>query len=114
LTLILICHIVAIPIGYKIKKTTLLVSYLNTVIVIIMFIFWAINSVTIKQHNFELRELFVIGLEACILILALYSSIGFHYKTYVKVINYISFGIHLLATTGLLYYMSSFNFDKLF
>lgn len=112
--IILICHLAAIIVGYKMQKTTLLISYLNAVIVIGLFIFWAINVLNIKQHNFEFRELFVIGLEACILIFALYFISGFHNKTYVKVINYIGFGIHLLATTGMLYYISTFKFDRLF
>jgi len=96
------------------KKTILLISYLNAVIVLGLFIFWAIYSLNIKQHNFELRELFVICLEACILIFAIYTIISFQDKTYVKVINYIGFGIHLLATTGMLYFMLTFKFDRLF
>ena len=112
--IILICHLAIIIIGYKMQKIILLISYLNTVIVIGIFIFWAINSLNIKQYNFELRELFAICLEACILIFGLYTIIGFQDKTYVKVINYIGFGIHLLATTGMLYYMMTFKFDKLF
>ncbi len=112
--IILICHLAIIIIGYKIQKTILLISYLNAVIVIGLFIFWAINSLNVKQYNFELRELFVICLEACILTFGLYTIIGFKDKTYVKVINYIGFGIHLLATTGMLYFMLTFKFDKLF
>ena len=114
LTFILICHLAAITIGNKMQKTTLIISYLNMVIVIGTFVFWVITGHNIKQHNFELRELFVICLEACILIFAFYSIIGFHHKTYVKVINFIGFGIHLLATTGLLYYMLTFKYDRLF
>ncbi|TXD85481.1 hypothetical protein ESY86_02420 [Subsaximicrobium wynnwilliamsii] len=114
ITIILISHLAAIAIGYKMQKTTLIISYLNTVIVIGIFVFWAITSPNLKQHNFELRELLVICLEACILIFAFYAIIGFHNKTYVKVINFIGFGNHLLATTGMLYYMLAFKFDRLF
>jgi hypothetical protein len=112
--IILICHIATITIGKKRQKTTLLISYLNAVIVIGIFIYFAINSLHIEQHNFEFRELFVLCLEACILIFALYSIIGFPNKTYVKIINYIGFGIHLLATTGMLYFMLTLKFNKLF
>lgn len=114
LIIILICNVVTITIGYKMRKTSLLISYLNAVIVTSIFVFWAINSLNIKQHSFEFRELVVIGLEACILIVALYAIRGPHNKAYVKVINYIGFGIHLLATTGMLYYISTFKFDRLF
>ncbi len=114
LIIILICHLAAIIIGYKMQKTTLLISYLNAVIVIGLFVFWAINSLNIIQHNFEFRELVVLCMEACILIFAIYAIRGFHNKTYVRVITYIGFGIHLLATTGMLYYIAAFKFDRLF
>nr|WP_321231109.1 hypothetical protein [uncultured Psychroserpens sp.] len=112
--IVLICHLASIIVGYKMQKTALIISYLNTIIAIGVFIFWIISSLNIKQHNFEFRELFVIGLEACIFIFALYSIIGFHKKTYVKIINYIGFGIHLLVTVGMLYYILAFKFDRLF
>ena len=111
---IFICQLATIAIGYIMQKTTLSISYLNAVIVIGIFIFWGINSLNVKQHNLEFRELVVICMEACILIFALYSIIGFHNKTYVKVINYIGFGIHLLCTAGMLYYISTFEFNRLF
>jgi len=111
---ILICHLAIITFGYILQKTTLFISYLNAVIVIGIFIFWAINSLNVKHHNLEFRELFVLCFEACILIFALYSIIVFHTKTYVKVINYIGFGIHLLATIGMLYYILTFKFNRLF
>lgn len=111
---ILIGQLATIAIGYKMQKTTLLISYLNAVIVIGFFIFWAIDSLNIKQLNLEFRELVVICLEACILIFALYSIIGFHNKIYVKVLNYIGFAIHLLSTAGMLYYITTFNFNRLF
>jgi len=111
---LLICQLATIAIGYKMQKTTLLISYLNAVIAISIFIFWAINSLPLKQHNLEFRELVVICLEACILIFALYSIIGFHNKTYVKIINYIGFVIHLLSTAGMLYFILTFKFNKLF
>jgi len=110
----LIGQLATVAIGYKMQKTTLLISYLNAVIVIGFFIFWAINSLNIKHHNLEFRELVVICLEACILIFALYSIIGFHNKIYVKVLNYIGFVIHLLSTAGMLYYITTFNFNRLF
>lgn len=114
ITIILICHLAAITIGYKMQKTTLIISYLNMVTVIGIFVFWVITSPNIKQHNFEFRELLVICLETCILIFAFYSIIGYHNKAYVKIINFIGFGIHLLATIRIFYYMFAFKFDKLF
>lgn len=84
------------------------------VMVIDIFVFWAITSPNVKEHNFEFTELAVIGLEACILIFAFYAIFGFYNKTPVKVINSIGFGLHLLVTIGLLYYRLAFKFDRLF
>tara|TARA_R110002049_G_scaffold47596_2_gene137261 strand:+ start:459146 stop:459301 length:156 start_codon:yes stop_codon:yes gene_type:complete len=49
-----------------------------------------------------------------ILIGALYGIGGFNNKTAVKAINYMGFGIHLLATLGMLYYMATFKLNRLF
>ena len=111
---ILICHIAVIAIGYKRQKTTVYISYLNAVLLLGVFIFLAFDSPNIKQHNFEFREVLVLGVEACIFLFAVYSIMGFHTKTYVKVINYFGFGIHLAATIGMLYFILTFKLDKLF
>ncbi|TYB72671.1 hypothetical protein ES676_10885 [Bizionia saleffrena] len=111
---LLICHLAAIIIGYQMHKQTLIMSYLNMGIAIGAFVFWAITSLNIKQHNFQFIELLALFIEACILIFAFVSIIGFHNKTAVKVINFIGFGIHLLVTTGMLIYMLTFKFNRLF
>ena len=114
MVLILGCHVAAILIGYKKQKTSLIVSYLNAVIIIGFFIFWIIDNLNAKQHNFDFIELSVIGIEVCILITSLYSISGFYNKTAVKMINYIGFGFHFLITIGMLYFMLTFKFDTLF
>lgn len=47
---LLIGQLVTFAIGYKMQKTTLLISHLNAVIVIGLFIFWTIN--TLAPHKF--------------------------------------------------------------
>lgn len=111
---IIICHIAILAIGYKMQKTTVFISYLNAVIALGVFVFWAIDSFTLKQPTLEIRTIIVLCLEACILLFALYSILGFHTKTYVKVIHYIGFAMHLLATIGILYFMLTFKFNKLY
>ncbi|MFT4847534.1 MAG: hypothetical protein ACI83B_000053 [Sediminicola sp.] len=114
IVIILICHLVCITIGYKMEKTTLFISYLNAIVVIGILIFWVNKNLYIQEHYFEFRESCALCLEACILTFALYSIIGFHNNTYVKVINYIGFGLHLLATTGMLIFMTVFKMNRLF
>ncbi|WP_418636215.1 hypothetical protein [Winogradskyella sp.] len=114
LIIILICHLAAIIVAYKKRKSTLIIPYLNMVMVIGIFVFWTTTIPNIKEHHFEFREIVVIGLEACILLFALCAIFGFFNKTYVKVLNAIGFGLHLLTTIGLLYYMLAFKFDSLY
>lgn len=114
IVIVLICHVVSIAIGYKMEKTTLFISYLNAIVVIGILIFWVNKNLNIQQHHFEFRESAALCLEACILVFALYSIIGFHNNAFVKVINYVGFGLHLLATIGMLIFMSVFKMDKLF
>lgn len=111
---ILICHLVFISIGYKMEKTTLFISYLNAIVVTGILIFWVYKNLNIQQHYFEFRESCALCLEAILLIFALYAIIGFHNNTYVKVINYIGFGLHLLATIAMLIFMTAFKMNKLF
>lgn len=114
LVIILICHLATITIGYKIKKPTVSISYLNAIVVIGMFVFWIIDTPHIRQHQFQFRELFVLCLETCVLIFALYAIIGFHTKTYVKVINHIGFWLHILAAIAMLIFMTTFKLDRLY
>lgn len=114
MVLILGCHVAAVLIGYKKQKTTLIISYLNAVIIIGFLIFGIINILNAKQHNFDFIELSVISVEVCILVAALYSISGFYSKTAVKVINYIGFGFHFLVTIGVLYFILTFKLDTLF
>ena len=107
-------HLIAMFIGYKTQKTTLITPYINAVTVIGIFIFWSINNLNTKQHHFDFYELLVLGLEACAFIFALYTIIGASNKTYVKIINYVIFGIHIVSTIIMLFYMLLFKFNKLF
>jgi predicted transporter len=111
---ILICHLVAVVVGYKILKTTVLMSYVNAVVAISVFIFWTNKNLSIEQHYFDIREAFALGFEVCILIFALYSIAGYHHNTYVKVLNYIGFGLHVLVAIGMLLYILTFQMNTLF
>ena len=114
LIVILICQVATVLFGYKMQKTTLSISYLNAISVLGIFVFWVIKNLHTKQPNLEIREIVVVGLEVCVLLFALYSIIGFYNKAYVKVINYIGFGIHVLATIGMLFFITTFKLNRLF
>ncbi|WP_299781890.1 hypothetical protein [uncultured Formosa sp.] len=114
IVIILISHILAITIGYKIKKTIVLISCLNAFFSIGILVFLVTDTLNVKEYQFQFRELFVLCLEVCILIFALYSIPGFYNKTYVKVINYIGFGIHILVTLGMFIFMYAFKLNHLF
>jgi hypothetical protein len=114
LAIVIIFHLVALIFGYKMQKITLLISYLNAIVVVGVLIFWVNKNLNIQKHYFEFREAFALCLEACILIFALYSIIGFHNNIYIKGVNYIAFGLHLLAAIGMLIFISVFKFNRLF
>jgi hypothetical protein len=114
LAIVIICHLVALIVGYKMQKTTLLISYLNAIVVIGILVYWINKNLNIQRHYFEFREAFALCLEACVLIFALYSIIGFQNNVYVKGVNYVGFGLHLLAAIGMLLFISLFKFNRLF
>ncbi|WP_282148942.1 hypothetical protein [Algibacter lectus] len=114
LVIILICHLAAISIGYKTKKIVLSIAYVNAVFVIGMLIFWVVDTVNIKTHHFETREWFVLGFEVCVLLCAISSITKFYNKTFVKILNYIGFWLHVLALVGMLVFMWWFKLERLF
>lgn len=114
IVLILICHLIAFIIGQKMQKTALLISYVNAIVVICILVFWVNKNLNIQEHYFEFKEVLVLCLEACVLIFALCSIVGFYNNSYVKVINYIAFGLHVLAAMGMLIFMLVFKYNKLF
>ncbi|MEL0652584.1 hypothetical protein V6246_14240 [Algibacter sp. TI.3.09] len=114
LVIILICHLAVISIGYKTKKTALSIAYVNAVFVIGMLIFWAVDTVNIKTHHFETREWFVLGFEVCVLLCAISSITKCYNKTFVKVITYIGFWLHVLALVGMLVFMWWFKLERLY
>ncbi|SFD60894.1 hypothetical protein SAMN04489722_11324 [Algibacter lectus] len=114
LVIILICHLAAISIGYKTKKIALSIAYVNAVFVIGMLIFWVVDTVNIKTHHFETREWFVLGFEVCVLLCAISSITKFYNKTFVKILNYIGFWLHVLALVGMLVFMWWFKLERLY
>ncbi|MFD1016186.1 hypothetical protein [Winogradskyella rapida] len=115
LLIIVLCgHFVGLILGYKRRKTTLTLAYVNAIFVVLSFVFWAITSWNNNLYNIAIYEGLLICFEACILSFALYSIKGFEDKTYVKIINSIGFGIHVLAIMAMLYYIRLFKFDQLF
>jgi len=111
LVIILICHLTAISIGYKTKKTALSIAYVNAIFVIGMLIFWVVDTVNIKAHHFETREWFILGFEVCVLLCAISSITKFYNKTFINLINYTGFWLHVLALVGMLVFMCGFMFD---
>lgn len=110
----LILQLVVLTIRYKIKKPIISIAYVNASIAIGILLFWGIDTLFLKQHQFETREVFIGCLEVSVLLFALYAITGFHHKNYVKIINQIGFWFHVLATIGMLIFMYTFKIDRLF
>lgn len=113
IVLILIFHLVAMILDYKIGKTFFYISCLNMIVAASILVLWAVKNLSIQQHYLEFREICALYLEACIFIFAFYSVIGF-YNNILKVINYIGFGLHFLALLGILIFILLFKINKLF
>lgn len=112
--IVLFFHLIALFIGYKTQKTALITSYTNVITVIDILVFWSINYLNTKQYHFNFYELIILCLELCFLVFALFTIISGSSKVYIKIINYLIFGVHLLATIIMLLYMLAFKFSKLF
>lgn len=112
--IIFIVHLILLIVGYKIKKSTLFISYLNIIITLGVLIFWCFDFFSTKKNYTDIYELYALAIEVCILLFSLYAVLGFYTKTYVKIITTLGFIFHLLVSTAILTYMFSFKFTKLF
>ena len=114
IVIILISQLVALTIGYKIKKPIVSMAYANASISLGILVFCGIDMLSLKQHQWQIIDVLIIGLEVSILLFALCAIIGFHQKKLVKIINKIGFWFHVLAAIGMFVFMSTFKLDRLF
>lgn len=110
---LIVIHLSVWLIGYKTHKLCSLITWLNLVAALSIFFYWIQHEISITQHIFEVREMLVLSFEVILIGCALYSLITHQWNTWLKIVQYIFFGIHLVILIGFLIFMLTFKMNRL-
>jgi len=100
-------------IGYKTHKLCSLITWLNLVAALSIFFYWIQHEISITQHIFEVREMLVLSLEVILIGCAIYSVVTHQWNTWLKIVQYFFFGIHLIILISFLIFMLTFKMNRL-
>lgn len=76
-------------------------------------IYWIVRQLQIQQHIYEFRETAVLGAELLIVGMGIYTMISKQWVSWVKVVQYTVFGIHLGVLVVVLIFMLCFKMNKM-
>ena len=110
---LIIIYLLVLIAGFVIGKQTYLTSWLNVVTGAGISIYWLQQQLRIKQHVLEVREIAVLSFEVVTVGYALYYIISRQWNSWFKIMQYMVFGIHLLALILFLIFMVTFKIKRL-
>lgn len=113
LGLIILLYVSVLAIGYYINKLLCLVSLMNLFAGISLILYWAIRQIQIQQHTIEFREILVLGFETLVIACAIYTLMTSMQGSWLRITQYIVFGIHLLLMVLGLIFMLTFKMTRL-
>jgi hypothetical protein len=100
-------------IGYFTAKFTYLAAVLNAAAGISIILYWIIRQLQIEQHYFESREIIVLLFEVLVIAAAVFYIATSQKQNWLRVMQYIFFGIHLVTLLLGLIFMLTFKMKKL-
>ena len=110
---LIIIYLLVLIAGFVIGKQTYLTSWLNVITGAGILIYWLQQQVRIKQQVLEVREIAVLSFEVVTVGYALYYIITRQWNSWFKIMQYMVFGIHLLALILFLIFMVTFKIKRL-
>ena len=111
--LLILLHLSILTIGYFTAKFTWLAAVMNLAAGVSIILYWTIRQIQIEQHTIEGREIIVLLVEVLVISAALFYIVTNQKDNWLKVMQYIFFGIHLLALLLGLIFMLTFKMNKL-
>jgi hypothetical protein len=109
----LLLYIAVWLIGYRTHKLNLFTAAVNLLTGSFIIIYWVVKQLRITQHHFELREFMALGLEAILIGCAIYTIIAGQKINWLKVTQYVFFGIHFTILIAALIFLLTFKMNKL-
>jgi hypothetical protein len=111
--LLILLHLSVLAIGYFTARFAYLSAVQNAAAGVSIILYWAIRQLQIEQHTIETRELIVLLFEVVVIAAAVFYIGTSQRDSWLRVMQYIFFGIHLLALVLGLIFMLTFKMNKL-
>jgi hypothetical protein len=114
ISLIIVAYILTWITGVLKHQVAYYFSFLNAATALGLIVYWVQKQLSITQHFFEGREIAVLCLEGLVAGIAVYCILTRPGMQWVKVIQYIAFGLHFTVLVLFLVFMLTFKMNKLF
>jgi len=114
LAILILIHVSILIIGLVIHKLPVLIPLLNIAVAFSIIIYWIQKQLRIEQHFNDMREMIVLGMEVIVIATAVYFINTLHRDQWLKVMQYVIFGIHLTCLLLFLIFMVTFKMKRLF
>ena len=114
LGLCIIIHFAVFILAFTSKRFLQFVSLLNGTVAFSLLFYWIRKQAIINQHFFDIKEITVVLAELTLLVVSIFSIFKHTDQQWVKVIQYVFFGLHIVALILFTCFMLFFKMNKLF
>jgi hypothetical protein len=114
ISLIIVAYVLTWITGFLKHQLAYYFSFLNAATALALIVYWVQKQLRITQHFFEGREIAVLCLEGLAAGIAVYYILMRPGVQWIKMVQYIAFGLHFTALVLFLVFMLTFKMNKLF
>ncbi|MGN6531553.1 MAG: hypothetical protein ACTHK0_07355 [Ginsengibacter sp.] len=109
----ILINIIVFVAGLIKHKVALYFSVINALTGLAIIVYWLQREMSVTQHFIEAREVMVLLAEALVIAISIYAISTASFTSWVKITQYIIFGIHFICLIFFLIFMLTFKFNKL-
>ncbi|MCW3116077.1 MAG: hypothetical protein JWM28_159, partial [Chitinophagaceae bacterium] len=96
------------------NKLPFYIVFINLLAGLSVIIYWIQKQIRITQHSIEFREMIFLVIESLIVGISVYYILSSPLNHWIKVVQYIIFGLHWILTLLALAFMLTFRIKRLF
>ncbi len=111
--ILIVMHLSGLIIGLVIHKLPVLIPLLNMAVAFSIIIYWIQKQLRIMQHYIDTQEMIMLGAEVVVIATAVYFINTAYQHQWVKILQYVFFGIHLAALLLFIVFMLTFKINRL-
>jgi hypothetical protein len=114
LSFFILIQVAIAVIGKLTGKFIELAGVLNLIVALLFIGYWVVRYFQVQVHSFDMWITLLLLAETILILLTAYSMMVHYGNQLVRFIQYIFFGLHLLASVLFLVFMLSFKMNRLF